>query len=158
MFIQITPSWDCHMDCKPENFEISRVGLPFPRLDVFAQSLIDMNNQVDLNDLVDGMELTEAWGKQHLHLDGTVDVKWIERKNNAIRESVPLTETSFLLEIATAPCMKKDVWEIAVEGRTHRLGIKYPTEVFATRFHIRAEPDPREEYGLPPRPIGDIFN
>lgn len=40
-------------------------GLPFPRLDVLAQSLIEIMEYVDLADLVDGMNLTEEWGLEN---------------------------------------------------------------------------------------------
>jgi hypothetical protein len=29
---------DCHLDCEPSNFEWSQMGVPYPKLEVFAQS------------------------------------------------------------------------------------------------------------------------
>jgi hypothetical protein len=158
MFAQIIPSWDCHMDCKPENFEISRVGLPFPRLDVHVQSLLDMNSLVDLTDLLDGMDLTEEWGEQHLKLDGTFDLEWNDKKNQAIRDSVPLTEYSFVLERGTTPFKRRDTWLEIVGGKKPRLGFKYSEEFYVTWFRIRGTPDPRTEYCLPPPSIEEFLH
>lgn len=66
-------------------------GAPYPNLEVFAQSLLDTQRLVDLTDLVDGMNLTEEWGEQHLDLDKTSDVLYAEKKNEKIRASVPRT-------------------------------------------------------------------
>jgi hypothetical protein len=37
------------------------MGLPYPTLEIFAQSLPDTNDMVALTDLIDGMNLTEKW-------------------------------------------------------------------------------------------------
>ena len=54
--------------------ERSLNGLPYPQLEVFAPSLLDTLDSVDLEDLVDGMNLTEQWGIENLDLSGTNDV------------------------------------------------------------------------------------
>jgi hypothetical protein len=88
LWIQLVPSSDAHITCQPASFERSYKGLPYARLDIFAQSLLDTHDLVDLNDLVDGMDLSLEWGNENLELDGTNDVAWAERKNEAIRASV----------------------------------------------------------------------
>lgn len=60
----------------PANFEFGQTGIPFPKLEVFAQSLLDTSNLVDLEDLIDDMNLSTAWGEEHLDLDGTTEVDW----------------------------------------------------------------------------------
>jgi len=40
---------------------------------MYAQSLIDTKNSVDLQDLIDGMNLSEEWGEENLDLEGTTD-------------------------------------------------------------------------------------
>ena len=70
------PARDCHIPCAPHYFERSRSGLPYPRLEVFAQSLIDTKSLCDLEDLIDGMDLTEKWGQDHLDLTGTNDASY----------------------------------------------------------------------------------
>jgi hypothetical protein len=81
----VIPSEDCHLDCEPSKFEWSKNGIPYPKLEVFAQSLLDTYSLVDLTDLVDGMDLTEEWGSAHLDLSGTNDIAWATQKNERIR-------------------------------------------------------------------------
>jgi hypothetical protein len=81
----VIPSEDCHLDCEPSKLEWSKNGIPYPKLEVFAQSLLDTYSLVDLTDLVDGMDLTEEWGSAHLDLSGTNDIAWATQKNERIR-------------------------------------------------------------------------
>lgn len=120
----LVPSEDCYLDCKPSNFERSKMGLPCPKLELFAQSLLERGDRVALTDLVDGMNLTEEWGGLHLDLDGTNDIEWARRKNEKIRASVPLTEDSCLLELSVTPFSKKETWEQIVRGKTRRIGVE----------------------------------
>lgn len=76
LFFLIIPSQYCHISCEPANFEFGQTGIPFPKLDVFAQSLLDTCNLIGLDDLIDGMNLSTAWGEEHLDLDGITDVDW----------------------------------------------------------------------------------
>jgi hypothetical protein len=150
-------SSDCHMDCIPSNFDISKLGIPFPRLEVFAQSLLDMNSKVDLTDLVDGMDLTEEWGERSLQLDGLVDVDWAEKKNQAIRDSVPLTKFSGLLELEIGPTKRRDIWQHIVTRKERRLGLKCSKDFFKTRYRTHNSADPREQYGQPPPPLEGLI-
>jgi len=142
-WIQLVPSSDCHFECTPSNFERSHKGLPYARLDIFAQSLLDTYDLVDLVDLIDGMDLSPEWGIENLQLDGTVDVAWAERKNEAIRASVPLTDSSCLLEVNTTPWGRREIWERIVGGKQSRIGPEIPKEFWATRFRPKGDQDPR---------------
>ncbi|KUJ11189.1 uncharacterized protein LY89DRAFT_595115, partial [Mollisia scopiformis] len=142
-WIQLVPSSDCHFECIPSNFERSHKGLPYARLDIFAQSFLDKHELVDLVDLVDGMDLAPEWGIEHLQLDGTVDVAWAERKNEAIRTSVPLTESSCFLEVNTAPWERREIWERIVGRKQDRIGPEIPKEFWATSFRPKGDRDPR---------------
>ncbi|ERF72001.1 hypothetical protein EPUS_09367 [Endocarpon pusillum Z07020] len=75
-FILMTSQAWRHLPCTPENIEYSHTGLPYPKLDIFAQSLLDTWTLVDLDHLVDGMNLTLEWGEANLNLDGTIDAEW----------------------------------------------------------------------------------
>ncbi|KAF2490759.1 hypothetical protein BU16DRAFT_516621 [Lophium mytilinum] len=143
LYIIITPSEDSHLDCSASNIERSRMGLPYPTLETFTQSLLDRNDIVTLTDLVDGMDLTYEWGLQHLKLDSENDVVWAEQKNEKIRSSVPATQDSCLLELSTTPMSLKDTWHNVVQGKDSRIGMECPKEVFATRFRVRGDGDPR---------------
>jgi len=142
-WIQLVPSQDCHFTCTPSNFEKSDKGLPYVRLDVFAQSLLDTNDWIDLVDLVDGMDLSLEWGIENLQLDGTNDVSWAERKNETIKASVPLTDTSCLLEMPTGPFSRREYWEQIVGSKMDRIGSELPKEFYATRFRPKGSKDPR---------------
>lgn len=139
----IVPSEDSHLDCRASNIERSRMSLPYPKLETFTQSLLDSNDMVSLADLVDGMDLTDDWGLQHLKLEGVNDVVWAEQKNEKIRSSVPTSPDSCLLELSTIPLNLKKTWHSIVKGKDSRIGIECPKEVFATRFRLRGEGDPR---------------
>lgn len=143
LWFLIIPLEDCHLNCNPSNAEPSRTGLPHPTLEVFAQSLLDTNDLVPLADLVDGMDLTEEWGLQHLDLNGENDVTWAEQKNKKIRSSVPMTEDSCLLELSATPMSLRETLQNIVKGKDCRVGMECPKEVFATRFRIRGDEDPR---------------
>ncbi|KAI9710295.1 MAG: hypothetical protein M1820_002789 [Bogoriella megaspora] len=141
----LIPSEDCHFECKPSNLERSKSGLPYPKLDVFAQSLLDMDDRVNLTDLVDGMDLSEEWALQNLDLDGTIDVDWAERKNVKIRSSVPLTETSCILELSAAPFSRREILMDILKKKSNRIGPEISKEYFVTRFRPRGSADPRSE-------------
>jgi hypothetical protein len=59
MCFTLIPSDDAHIDCIPPKIEHSPMGLPYPILEIFAQSLLDTNDMVALTDIIDGMDLTE---------------------------------------------------------------------------------------------------
>lgn len=139
----VIPSEDCHLDCEPSKFEWSENGIPYPKLEVFAQSLLDTYSLVDLTDLVDGMDLTEEWGSAHLDLSGTNDIAWATQKNERIRASVPLTDYSFLLEPSEASWNSRDTWEDIVRTKRRRIGLELPAERYVTRFRHRGGEDPR---------------
>lgn len=86
LFFIILPSKSYHLEVKPENIEFGPMGIPYPTLPAYAQSLLDGGNAVDLEDLVDGMNLTREWGEENLDLDGTVDADWIWWKHNLARD------------------------------------------------------------------------
>ena len=143
MCFTLIPSDDAHIDCIPANIERSQMDLPYPTLEVFAQSLLDTNDMVALTDLIDGMNLTEQWGLDHLKLDGENDLAWVLRKNEKIRASVPLTFTSCLRELAIKPINLKETWIEIVRTKERRIGEELAGADLATRFRGRTSPDPR---------------
>jgi len=139
----LIPSEDAHIECVSPNIERSHMGLPYPILEVFAQSLLDTNDMVALTDLIDGMNLTEQWGLEHLNLDAENDLAWVWRKNEKIRASVPLDFTSCLLEISNKPINLKESWNDVVRTKERRIGAELAEGYWATRFRGVASPDPR---------------
>jgi hypothetical protein len=138
-FFILMTSQACHLPCEPGNIEYSQTGLPYPKLPVFAQSLIDTWNGVDLDDLVDGMNLTLEWGEANLDLDGTVDRDWARWRTDtlhgkAMHEDHPLWGTQ----------KRRDIWEevVSADGKKNRQRHKYQ-EIYETRFWRRGQKDPR---------------
>ena len=76
-----------HIPCDPGNIEKSKGGLPYPSLVAFAQSLLDAQNGAELEDLMDGMNLSEEWGEQNLELDEEIDVQWARGQIARYREA-----------------------------------------------------------------------
>ena len=128
------------MNCIPAHIERSRNGLPYPKLDIFIQSLIDMHDMVALCDVVDGSNVSEEWGLTHLKLDGTNDLGWVERKNRSIRAQN--SSSSWIAEVGTTAHQRRQTWEEVVRGKGGRLGFKHPSHLFATRFRLHSSQDP----------------
>ncbi|KAH9874916.1 hypothetical protein J1614_004404 [Plenodomus biglobosus] len=76
LFFILMSSQAHDIPCKPENIEYSQMGLPYPKLPIYAQSLLDTRNFIDLVDLIDGMNLTRKWGEENLNLEGTINADW----------------------------------------------------------------------------------
>jgi hypothetical protein len=47
--------------------------IPYPKLHVFAQALLERQSVGDLQDLVDGMDLSEEWGEEKLKYEDPGD-------------------------------------------------------------------------------------
>jgi len=119
IFFVLTTSQASHIQCVPENIVHSPMGLPYPKLPIFAQSLIDTQNATDLADLVDSQGLSLEWGRQNLALEGDVDLDWanwrIQRLDEAGCEIVDWRNN------ATS---RRVLWENAVKGKRARLDAK----------------------------------
>lgn len=102
-----------------------------------------MNDMVALCNLIDGMDLTEEWGAEHLDLDRTDDTPWAIEKNNRIRASVPLTMGSFMLELSETPFVHKDTWNELVRTKDGRMGEEHSKEVLSTLYYLKDLGDPR---------------
>jgi hypothetical protein len=104
------PSDDAHIECVTTNIERSQRDLPYPKLDVFAQSLLDTYNPVDLADLIDGMDLQDGWGEQNLDLEGNMDAEWAETMNEKISPSMDYDEDRlFLMLRSTEGTSKREL-------------------------------------------------
>ncbi|KAH4354081.1 hypothetical protein HBH98_014520 [Parastagonospora nodorum] len=139
----LIPSDDAHIDCIPPNIERSQMGLPYPILEIFAQSLLDTNDMVALTDLIDGMDLTEQWGLVHLRLNAENDLAWTRRKNEKIRASVPASPDSCLLECPINTINLKETWNAIVRTKERRIGAEMAGGYYTTRFRGRGDGDPR---------------
>ena len=137
----ISSSQYYHIDCDRPNIEKSpHTALPYPTLPVFAQSLLDTENMVDLEDLIDGMNLDLEWGKKNLDLSGYTDTAWKRWKVDALLED---GEDPLLIYMSRTERSRQALWERCVNKREDRLGWKYPKEIWATRFRRHGSEDPR---------------
>ncbi|KAK8101375.1 hypothetical protein PG999_011749 [Apiospora kogelbergensis] len=107
----LVPTSDWLLDCDEAKCEKSPMGLPYPKLEYLAQSLLDTQRLGDLEDLVDGMNLSEEWGEEHLDLNRTCDVAYARWKNEQIRASIPETPFSEMMEMDAYPKPLRPIWQ-----------------------------------------------
>jgi hypothetical protein len=76
LFVDLLPDGLWYFDCmrnahRDSTSAISAThrGLPYPALLPFVQSLLDRANEVDLVDLVDGLNLPIEWADEAVHID-----------------------------------------------------------------------------------------
>ncbi|KAM5444452.1 hypothetical protein MaudCBS49596_008011 [Microsporum audouinii] len=142
-FWLLLPASYCHITCEPDSIEWSQGRLPYPKLHVYVQSLIDTKNKVDLADLVDGMDLTEDWGMKYLNLEGNTDTEWLENLVQRLKEDGPKDRFMFVFP---QPMPRLKIWKEFVETKQSRMGWKYSSELYATRFRRYGSKDPRSQY------------
>ena len=138
-WVLVTASF-AHMPCEPGNIEKSKGHLPYPSLAVYAQSLLDTQNDVDLEDLVDGMNLSEEWGEQHLDLDKDTDVQWARRQ---IAVYIETGIDEMFVSLDTEPRKTRVDWQRVSRNTEARIGFKKSTALYATRFRRHGSKDPR---------------
>ncbi len=142
VFFVLMSSEACHIPCTFEYLEHSKNQIPYPKLHVFAQSLLDTRNFVDLDDLIDGMDLTLEWGEANLLLDGNIDAEWgrwraltlLEREATA--DDIPMW--------CSNPPSRRRIWEekVSDQAKRDRQGWKHEAR-FKTRFWKYGQKDPR---------------
>ncbi len=136
----IVPAHESSIDCSPNKCERSHSGISYPKLEHFAQGLLDAQKYHDLEDLVDGMDLDDVWGVANLQL-GRIPIDSINRKNEVIRESLPGLP-GLIASLSTVPDGRRS-WTAAVQGKRSRMFPKRSEAIYATRFRLVGSPDPR---------------
>lgn len=96
-----------------------KTGLPFPSLPIFVRSLIDAENTLDLEDLVDGMNLSEEW---------------------AAANGVHISDKTY----PDSHISPRSHWERLTRTKQKRMGLKYNPRIYATRYRRHNERDPRK--------------
>ncbi|KAK0744601.1 hypothetical protein B0T21DRAFT_281441 [Apiosordaria backusii] len=145
-FFILLPAFECLLSPSPDQCERSTSGIPYPKLELFAQSLLDLQQYADLEDLVDGMDLDEAWGETHLQLDKPPPVEHIREKNDMIARSLPedMREAVSLALLSERPRPSRDVWQRIVSTKHRRINDELPRHRYLTRFRKVGSKDPRE--------------
>jgi hypothetical protein len=119
IFFVLTTSQATHIQCTPENIEHSPMGLPYPKLAIYAQSLVDTQNVADLDELVDSQDLTLEWGCQNLALDGEADWNWGNWRVQRLDEV-----GSSIVDWRLNPRSRRELWENAIRGKKRRQDAK----------------------------------
>jgi len=138
-WVLVTASF-AHITFMSGSVEKSKGNLPYPSLIFFAQSLLDTQNTVDLEDLIDGMNLSEEWGEEHLDLDKDIDVQWA-RSQLAMYKNAGVDEMFVNLDVE--PRKRTVDWQRMSRNKEARIGFKKSKELYATRFRRHGSKDPR---------------
>lgn len=84
VFILVSAS-DHFVDPSPNCCELSRHGIPYPKIHNFGRSLLVLQNGADLCDFIDGMDLDREWGESNLDFDNLqVDGLNFTNERNAV--------------------------------------------------------------------------
>ena len=137
-WIIVTASY-CNIACESANIVKSMGGLPYPKLSVYAQSLLDTQNETDLEELIDGMDLSEEWGEENLNLDGNLDIGWAQRRKDAVRK---IGGNPIFLGLSTTPKERRAAWQALVRRKRARMGVGKPAALYATRWRRHGSQDP----------------
>ncbi|KAH6887088.1 hypothetical protein B0T10DRAFT_516043 [Thelonectria olida] len=137
----VIPSRHVHFVCESSNIRRSHHGLPYPKLKIFVQSLLEMSDRVSLFDVVDGSDVSEQWGTENLDLDGTNDVEWSVQRNEDILHQ-PGSVPPVFGYMPTQRVNKRELWQWAVNTKQSRRGSTQPPELFSTRFRLHNSMDP----------------
>jgi hypothetical protein len=106
-----------------------------------VQSYLDIYDMVSLCDIVDGANLSYAWGEACLDLSGTTDVEWAQERNAELMGGNGKFEPALVGSVfPTARIEKKFLWENTIEEKEQRLAqVMLPAELFETRFMLKGK-------------------
>ncbi|KAJ5569806.1 uncharacterized protein N7459_009236 [Penicillium hispanicum] len=141
-YFVLVPAHDAHIPSGPFHIRRSLNGVPYPTLSDLMQSFLDTNDDVSLCDCIDGSNVSEQWGIQHLKLEGTNDLDWTRRMNRAAAEAARGKGWLFVHYFPTSTISRREKWESRVRSKKERLGWTTPNALFETRFRLKGSPDP----------------
>jgi hypothetical protein len=121
-------------DPGPATIERSHHGIPYPRTEPFAQSLLDTHRLSDLSDLIDGMDLSSQWGEDNLDLDEISSFEWAEDLNQKIRQLIPDLDKSAWYMYPTSSSNRRSNWNWITTTKRRRIGAELPAELMATKY------------------------
>ncbi|KAF9730025.1 hypothetical protein PMIN01_11958 [Paraphaeosphaeria minitans] len=135
--IVLVPSFDVHIESTVPTLVYSASGVPYPALHIIVQSFLDTYDVVSLCDIIDGTDISEAWGHKFLDLSGTNDVQWAEQMNKRYFASIARGQEMVLPLFPTQSIGRQVMWETYVRQKKARLGWTHPDGVFDTRFRLK---------------------
>lgn len=144
-FFILIPASEYLIQCSPGQCERSPSGILYPKLEYFAQSLLDTQRYADLADLIDGMNLDEAWGETHLQLNKPVPIEYIREKNELIARHCPESMRNGLpFALLSESPRPRDVWLRQAQTKDRRINEELGRHRYLTRFRKVGSSDPRE--------------
>lgn len=140
-FFILTPSSRCFVEPRPENCGFSSRGIPYPQMRQFARALLALQNGADIADFVDGMNLDEAWGEEHINFDDLQEKVLEFRKefNNELRA------VGGLCPLATHDMDFRKRWNWFVETKESRIEPMKKGRYKSRWWPIQKDMDPRLE-------------
>ncbi|KAI7783435.1 hypothetical protein LA080_011781 [Diaporthe eres] len=111
-YFVLVPSGDAYIVISPINLTRSIRGLPYPKLEVFIQSCLARSEELELEDVIDGSDVSERWGEEFLDLEGTNDINWAERMHQKGFEFAKADrDLERWIFFRTSECSKREVEE-----------------------------------------------
>lgn len=133
--------------------ERSKNGIPYPRLESLAQSLVSTQRWVDLADLVDGMDLDLAWGQAHLTLGQPTaeENQYVQWKNDKILSSCsdfPGTRPE-AAQLDSRSFDRTKRWSQIIDAKLSRLPTHLLPTSWKTQYRRQGSQDPRLQEDRP---------
>ncbi|KAI5920848.1 hypothetical protein F4810DRAFT_680708 [Camillea tinctor] len=142
-FFFLVPAFEYCMQWGTSDLERSQQNIPYPKLQLFAQSLLDTQRQLDLTNLVDGMDLSEEWGNEHLDLDKPGELEYAKEKNKRLIAACGGRPEISVPQLRVTPRDLRQEWQKIVREKKQRIGIKLSSHMYLTRFRLVGSRDPR---------------
>lgn len=140
-FFSFTPSSRCFIDPNTENCELSKSGVPYPKMRQFARAILATQNGGNLEDFVDGMDLDEKWGEENIDFDD-LQVKGIEFANRLN----PELQAANLSQLNVRTDFRKR-WNAIVSRKERRIEPIKKGRYKTQWRRIKNDMDPRERVG-----------
>ncbi|KAH9885031.1 hypothetical protein F4778DRAFT_761696 [Xylariomycetidae sp. FL2044] len=125
-------------------------NIPYPKLDVIAQSLVLNQHWPELAQLIDGMDLSEEWGYSNLHLDQftPAELDYIANKNQKVKAAwEAVSGVDARGGTISTKVDRKKKWRTLVEGKESRIGPHLPHDRYLSQFRRKGSEDPRLKEG-----------
>ncbi len=134
-------------DLDPTRFERSQLNIPYPKLDYFAQGLMDSQKWAGVQELVDGMDLSEKWGEENLDLDKPIELEYAKRKNGRIRSSLDKFPNAAPSTLSDKPIDLRARWQKTVRNKELRTPMLASKGKYITKYRKAGSQDPRLKEG-----------
>lgn len=112
---------------------------------MFVQACLDKTDRLELEDVVDGTDVSEQWGEDHLDLDGTNDVEWSQEMHQKGLDFAKTCNDPRVESWAPnihAVTSRRELWQKAVRNKERRIGWDLPKDLYLTQYRFRGQIDP----------------